>query len=325
MRIAVHAFDGITSFHLSVPLVVFGEVARQGWADWSVSVWNEHSTSIRTSEGLNVGGLSHADVVDAADMVVFPSWPAAGDPPSAALVDRIRSAHARGATIVGLCLGATPVAASGILDGRSATTHWEGVAELAATCPRVQVRADALYLDHGDVLTAAGTASGLDACLHLVRSRLGSEAASNVARRLVIAPHREGHQAQYIPRPVAEPGDGIIGETISWALAHLDCELSVRALAARALMSPRTFSRRFSAFTGDTPARWVSARRLDEARRLLEVTTWPVSRVASACGFASPVTFRQSFIARYGTTPRSYRQRFGGVLSTLAANPHERL
>ena len=199
--------------------------------------------------------------------------------------------------------------AAACLDGRAAATHWAAAAELSERYPAVDVRADVLYLDHGDVLTSAGTASGLDACLHIVRQRLGSDAAATVARHLVIAPHREGDQAQYIDRPIPRDEAGPLGDTITWALAHLEQELSVDALAARARMSPRN-SLRFHETTGMSPAKWVLTRRLDEARRLLETTTWPITRVAQACGFASAVTFRQNFTAHFATTPTSYRARF---------------
>jgi len=312
MRVAVHAFDGMTMFHLAVPLLVFGEVQRLQLADdWQVQVWTEDARPIRTSEGLTVGETSGPEAVESADLLVFPSWPEHLPEPEEPFLDRIRRAHARGAGIAGLCLGAFPVVASGLLDGRSAVTHWTAAEQLAARYPQVRVQAAALYLDHGDVLTSAGTASGLDACLHLVRARLGAEVAAVLARQIVIAPHREGGQAQYIDRPVHQLGrDDAVGPTIEWALAHLDRRLSVADLAARAQMSKRSFVRHFQQATGTSPARWVLARRLDEARRLLETTDRSIAQVASLCGFASPVTFRQNFVAAYATTPSSYRRRF---------------
>ena len=310
MRIAVHAFDGITMFHLAAPLLVFGEVGRQGLAaGWDPIVWTEHGRGIRTAEGPRIDGVAGPETLDDADLVVMPSWPAHLPPTEEALAGRIRAAHARGSRIAGLCLGAFPVVDSGLLDGRDVVTHWGAVEALARRRPEVRVTSTALYLDHGDVLTSAGTASAIDACLHLVRSRLGSSAAATVARNLVVAPHREGDQAQYVDRPMPG-GVGHLGPTIDWALAHLDQPLSVDDLAAHARMSRRNFTRRFAEVTGTTPARWILARRLDEARRLLETTHWPVARVAAACGFTSVVTFRQNFVAAYATTPTSYRQRF---------------
>ncbi|MEU7473067.1 helix-turn-helix domain-containing protein [Streptomyces sp. NPDC044984] len=311
MRIAVHAFDGITAFHLAAPLLVFGEVARQGLAPgWTTTVWSADARSVRTSEGIVIDDLAGPAAVESADLLVFPSWPADFPEPDGGLVALIRDTHARGAGIVGLCLGAFPVVGSGVLDGRAVATHWASAADLAERYPAVDVHADALYLDHGDVLTSAGTASGLDACLHIVRNRLGSEAAATVARHLVIAPHREGDQAQYIDRPVPDSAAGPIGDTITWALANLDQRLSVTELAAHAHMSTRNFSRRFYETTGMSPAKWILTRRLDEARRLLETTTWSITRISAACGFASAVTFRQNFTAHYATTPTSYRHRF---------------
>lgn len=182
---------------------------------------------------------------------------------------------------------------------------------LAERRPDTSVDASVLYIDHGDVLTSAGTASAIDACLHLVRKHLGVAAATRVARSLVVAPHREGGQAQYIERPLARPAtDGAIGEVLDWALAHLDHPLTVDLLAERARMSRRSFVRHFQQATGTTPARWILDRRLDEARALLETTDWPVDTIASACGFGSPVTLRQNFAAAYGTTPTTYRRRF---------------
>jgi len=311
MRIAVHAFEGITAFHLAAPLLVFGEVARQGLAPgWTTTVWSTDAHAVRTSEGLVIDDLAGPAAAESADLLVFPSWPTDFPEPDDGLVALVRDAHARGSGIVGLCLGAFPVVGSGVLDGRAVATHWAAAAKLAERYPAVDVHPSALYLDHGDVLTSAGTASGLDACLHIVRDRLGSAAAATVARHLVIAPHREGDQAQYIDRPISDSAAGPVGDTITWALANLDQRLSVTELAAHAHMSTRNFSRRFHETTGTSPARWILTRRLDEARRLLETTTWSITRISAACGFAGAVTFRQNFAAHYATTPTSYRHRF---------------
>ncbi|WP_197026021.1 GlxA family transcriptional regulator [Nocardioides sp. URHA0020] len=308
----VYAFHGMTMFHLAVPLLVFGEVGRQGIAEgWDPAVWTDDGRGIRTAEGLRVEDVAGPTVVDEADLVVLPSWPADLPAPDPALMNGLRAARSRGTKIAGLCLGAFPVADSGVLDGRQAVTHWGAADQLALRRPEVKVDAAALYLDHGDVLTSAGTASAIDACLSIVRNELGASAAATVARHLVVAPHREGDQAQYVHRPMPDPGGvGHLGPTVDWALAHLDQRLSVDDLAAHARMSRRNFTRRFTEVIGSTPSRWIMARRLDEARRLLEATSWPINRVATACGFGSVVTFRQNFVAAYATTPTSYRQRF---------------
>ena len=312
MRIAVHAFDGITMFHLAVPLLVFGEVGRQGLAEgWDPTVWTDDGRGIRTVEGLRIEDVAGPAVVEEADLVVLPSWPTDLRPADPDLTSGLRAARTRGGKLAGLCLGAFPLVDSGVLDGRQAVTHWGAADRLARRRPEVGVDAAALYLDHGDVLTSAGTASAIDACLSIVRTELGASAAATVARHLVVAPHREGDQAQYVARPMPEPGGvGHLGATVDWALANLDRHLAVDDLAAHARMSRRNFTRRFTEVMGSTPARWIMARRLDEARRLLEATSWPVDRIAAACGFGSAVTLRQNFVATYATTPTSYRQRF---------------
>lgn len=312
MQIGVHAFSGMTMFHLAAPLLVFGEVDRLGLAaGWQTTVWTEDGRAIRTAEGLLVDDVHGPESVADADLLVFPSWPGDLPPASTAVTSLISAAHDRGASIAGLCLGAFPVVDGLPLEGRSVVTHWAVTAQLERRRAGVLVDPVALYLDHGDVLTSAGTASALDACLHIVRSHLGAAAATAVARHLVIAPHREGNQAQYVDRPMPTPGGtGHLGPTLDWALAHLDQDLGIERLADHAGMSRRNFTRRFAEVTGTTPARWVLARRLDEARSLLETTTWPMPRIAAACGFQSVVTFRQNFVSAYATTPTSYRERF---------------
>lgn len=324
MEIAVYAFDCITTFHLAAPLMVFDEVSRLKLApDWTTRVWSEGGRAVRTSEGLLISDLEPPEIVASADLVVLPSWPAHLPPPREDLVELIREAHGRGAVVAGLCLGAFPLASTGLLDGRTAVTHWSETPRLSARHSTVEVQPAALYIDHGDVLTSAGTASALDACVHFVRSRLGSTAAATVARQLVIAPHRDGDQAQYVERPLDDlvVGPDPINATIEWALAHLDRPLSVEELADRACMSKRNFSRRFRDVVGTTPAKWLLVRRLDEARRLLESTEWELTRVAEACGFGSVVTFRQNFCKAYATTPTSYRQRFATERPACAGRP----
>lgn len=319
MKIAVYAFDGITMFHLSVPQMVFGEVARQGLADWETVLFTdsdgftEHGGSVRTVEGYGIDGLAGSGVVPAADIVVVPSWFDDGRPLPASLAQAIRQAHGNGAMIVGLCLGAFPVADSGLLGTRPAVTHWHALDEFSARHPDIPVDRTVLYIDHGDVLTSAGTAAAMDACLHIVRSRLGAEAANRVARSLVVAPHRSGGQAQYIERPVRHVKDSNpIAEALDWAVEHLGESLGVDDLAQAAHMSRRSFIRAFRAATGTTPATWLRTRRLDEVRRLLEITDLPIEQIAAKCGFTSPVTMRQNFMSAYATTPSEYRRLFNG-------------
>ncbi|HIW68546.1 MAG TPA: helix-turn-helix domain-containing protein [Candidatus Dietzia merdigallinarum] len=321
MQIAIHVFNGMTMFHLAAPLLVFGEVSRLGLGpDWRVVTWSGDGESVRTAEGVVLDDLARPEAVTGADLLVFPAWPNDLPVPDPALLDIVRATHARGGGIAGLCLGAFPVVGSGVLDGRAAVTHWEGAAELASRFPAVQVQSSDLYIDHGDVLTSAGTASSLDACLHVVRVHLGAAAASEVARHIVVAPHRDGDQAQYIQQPVPDrDDDDDIGATIQWALGNLDADLSVDELASHAHMSRRSFARRFVEMTGTSPGKWVLSRRLDHARMLLETTSWPIESIALSCGFGSVVTFRQNFGRAFSTTPTSYRRRFGGAVPAQSA------
>lgn len=311
MKIAIYAFDGATMFHLSTPQLVFDEVRRQGVDDWTCTLFSDRAGSIRTAEGYTIEGVEGLSAMDEADMVVLPSWERQGKEVSPELRRSLQDAHLRGVFIAGLCLGAIALADAGILAGRTAVTHWQAADELAARHPDITVDASALYVDLGDVLTSAGTASGLDACLHIVRTRLGADAANHVARSLVVAPHRDGGQAQYIERPMApNVGSHPVADSLEWALTHLATEIDVEQLASRAHMSRRSYVRAFRAATGTTPAAWVRSRRLDETRRLLETTDLSIDQIADASGFASPVTLRQNFLAAFGCTPSSYRRRF---------------
>ncbi|MFD3444487.1 GlxA family transcriptional regulator [Microbacteriaceae bacterium 4G12] len=314
MRIAIYAFEGVTLFHLSVPQMVFDEVRRRGLADWDTVVFSDRAGAVRTAEGLRIEGIGGPEATADADLVVVPSWYEDGRDPSTELRHVLESARDRRAAIAGLCLGAVPLADVGLLAGRTAVTHWRAFDTLAARHPDVHLDETVLYVDHGDVLTSAGTASGLDACLHIVRGRLGADAANQVARSLVVAPHREGGQAQYIERSVAvEPSDHAIAAVLDWAQANLREALTIDDLAARARQSRRTFIRAFRVATGTTPAAWIRSRRLDEARRLLETTDSSIDRIAADCGFGSTVTFRQRFEAEFGTPPSQYRRRFSIV------------
>ena len=269
------------------------------------------TTSIRTSEGYVLSGLGGPESAREADVVVVPAWFADGRAAEDPLRSLLKEAHDRGASVVGLCLGAIPLAEAGLIGGRRATTHWRAFEPLAREHPEMRLDESVLYVDHGDVLTSAGAASGLDACLHLVRARLGSQAANEVARQLVIAPHREGGQAQYVEHPMPRhPDDDAIGRTMAWALERLAEPLTVKRLASAAHMSTRSFIRAFREATGTAPAAWVRAQRVHEAQRLLESTGLAIEQVAAACGFGSAVTMRQVFGRVLSTTPSAYRRRF---------------
>jgi transcriptional regulator GlxA family with amidase domain len=312
VRIAIYAFDGITMFHLAAPLMVFGEVVRLDVAaDWETRLWSDHPGSVRTAEGYPIGEVAGPETVEWADVVVIPSWPIELPRVNELLREQLSAAHGRGATIAGLCLGAFAIADTGLLDGRSAVTHWEMMPQLAERRPGLTSDESVLYIDHGDVLTSAGTASAIDACLHLVRKHLGSTSAARVARSLVVAPHRDGGQAQYIERPIARAAtDTAISRVQEWALGRLHESLTVDTLAREARMSRRSFVRQFRSATATTPARWILEQRLNSARLLLETTDWSIDEIATACGFGSAVTFRQNFVSAYSIAPTAYRRQF---------------
>ncbi len=213
--------------------------------------------------------------------------------------------------MVSLCTGAFALAAAGLLDGRRATTHWTECGDLARRYPKVTVDPGVLFVDEGDVLTSAGSAAGIDLCLHLVRQDYGTEIATQLARQLVVAPQREGGQAQYITAPMPElDSSSLFADTVTWLQEHLNEPVTVEELAARSAMSPRTFARRFLASTGTTPYQWLLRQRIRLAQRLLETTDLPVDAVAEASGFSTAANLRKHFGRIVHTSPQSYRRTF---------------
>jgi len=228
------------------------------------------------------------------------------------LLAALRRAVERGARVLSVCSGAFILGEAGLLDGRRCTTHWRNTQELARRYPGAKVDPDVLYVDDDPVITSAGTAAGIDACLYLVRKEQGSRVANGIARRMVVPPHRDGGQAQYVDQPVAPSCDGTLRDLLEWLRAHLDQPLSVRQLAARASMSERTFARRFVADTGTTPQRWLIGQRILLAQQLLEETDETVDLIADRAGFGTATALRHHFRAWRGTTPNAYRRLFRG-------------
>ncbi|QLY33835.1 helix-turn-helix domain-containing protein [Nocardia huaxiensis] len=262
---------------------------------------------VETPDGFAIHVDHGLEALTDADIVVVPGR-LPGPVPSEVL-DALRAASARGATMVSICIGAFVLAEAGILDGRPATTHWAFCADFARAYPAVRLDSGALYVDDGDVLTSAGLSAGWDLCLHIVRRELGASIAADVARWNVRPPHREGGQAQYIPNPVRNNGmRGRLAATLDWAAADPAPELAVPALAEHALMSERTFIRTFKSEVGTTPRRWLDAQRTARARELLETTELPVEVVASQAGFGSVTAMRVHLRAATGTTPAEYRR-----------------
>ena len=237
------------------------------------------------------------------------------------LLEALREAVRRGAKVLSVCTGAFILGEAGLLDGRRCTTHWRSAAELARRYPQAKVDPDVLYVDDDPVITSAGTAAGIDACLYLVRKEQGSRIANGIARRMVVPPHRDGGQAQYVDQPVASVCDGTLRELLEWLRAHLDQPLAVRQLAARANMSERTFARRFVQETGTTPQRWLTGQRILLAQQLLEESDETIDAIADKAGFGNATALRHHFRAWRGTTPNAYRRMFSPSGTAPAATP----
>lgn len=308
--IAVVAFDGISPFHLSVPCIVFGE-ALAGPSPFEVVVCAAEPAPLRTTAGFSLADLSSLAMLKRAAVIVVPTWRDVNERPPERLLKALRDAHARGAQIVGLCLGAHVLAEAGLLDGRRSTTHWEYAPAMAARFPSVDVDPNVLYVEDGNVLTSAGTAAGIDACLHLLRQRLGSETANRAARRLVVPPHREGGQAQFIEQPLpSTAGSTRLAQLIDSVRTRLEQPHGLDSLASEASMSRRSFTRHFKALTGTTVQSWLLAERLALSQRLLEQTDQSVERVAEMAGFGSVVSLRHHFRQAAGVSPTAWRRSF---------------
>ena len=266
---------------------------------------------LRTTGGLELSAPYGLEAIGRAGTVVVPAWRSITSPPPPEALDALRRAHEEGARIVGLCTGAFVLAAAGLLDGRPATTHWMYAPTLAKRYPSVHVDPRELFVDDGDVLTSAGTAAGIDLCLHIVRTDHGSEAAGALARRLVVPPRRSGGQERYLDRSLPEEiGSDPLAEVVAWALEHLHEQFDVETLAARAYMSRRTFDRRFRSLTGSAPLQWLITQRVLQAQRLLETSDYSVDEVAGRCGFRSPVALRGHFRRQLGSSPAAYRSAY---------------
>ncbi|WP_436772013.1 helix-turn-helix domain-containing protein [Yinghuangia sp. YIM S09857] len=310
--VATLAFEGMAPFEMSSVVEIFGMARPELGVPWyRLSVCGETRDPMRVVGGFSITVDHGLDELAAADTVIITAVPDVRGDVSPALVDALRAARARGARVVSICSGAFALAAAGLLDGRVATTHWRYADLLAERYPRVRVDPDVLYVDGDDILTSAGSAAGLDLCLHLVRKDHGARVANAVARRLVVPPHREGGQAQFIRAAVGEvDADDGIGRSMAWALEHLAEPITVADLAARAHLSQRTYLRKFSAQTGTSPVRWVLAQRVAASLSLLEDTAASIEEVGAAVGFESPVTFRHHFGRAMGTSPSAYRRTF---------------
>ncbi|GAA1122381.1 hypothetical protein GCM10009630_20250 [Kribbella jejuensis] len=302
-QVAVLALPGVLPLDLGIPTQVFGE-------QYHVTVCADPAGGPVRCGGFTVNAPAGLEAVSNADTVAIPGFedPEALVPPAA--LDAIRSAHERGARLVSICTGAFALAATGLLDGRPATTHWQQAGLLQRRYPRIDVRPNDLYVDDGDILTSAGVTAGVDLCLHIIRQDYGAAAANARARSLVAPPQRSGGQAQYVERlrPPAHGDD--LAAVRGWMLDNLAKPQTVDELAGRAHMSRRTFIRRFQQETGTSPMAWLTAARIDWARELLETTVGPVEQIARLSGLGTPAAFRAAFHRYVGTSPANYRACF---------------
>jgi transcriptional regulator GlxA family with amidase domain len=318
-RVAVLVLEGAKPLDVGIPAQVFTTRASM---PYEVKVCGPAPGLVTGGDGLSYFVADGLDALRWADIVFIPGFrfPDREDPPPA-VVDALIAAHDRGARLAAISTGAFALAATGLLDGKRATTHWHYTRQLAAKHPLVKVDENVLFVDEGSVLTSAGAASGIDLCLHILRGDVGVAASNHAARRLVAAPYRSGGQAQYVPHTVPEPLGQRFAATREWALRRLDRHLTLEALARHASVSPRTFSRRFLEDAGYTPMEWVMRARVDAARELLELSARGVEQIAADVGLGTGANLRRHFQRLLGTTPSDYRRTFaaGEILADHGA------
>jgi AraC family transcriptional activator FtrA len=320
-HVAALVYDGLCTFEFGIVVELFGLRRKNLDVQWyDFEVCSLERGPIRASGGILVEARRGLRSLQRAGTIVIPGWRNADEPPPPSLLGALRKAHAEGARLVSICSGVFVLAATGLLDGKRATTHWRYVDRLRSRFPRIRVEQDVLYVDEGSILTSAGSAAGIDLGLHMVRRDYGAEIANEIARRLVMPPHREGGQAQYVRDPLRSAATGGLAPLMQWAEAHLDKALRIEDLAQRAFMSPRTFARRFREQTGTTPHQWLMHQRLLLAQRRLEKTNETIEQIAEAAGLQTAATLRQYFSRVLGTTPSAYRRQFS-TRSTVEATP----
>lgn len=311
--VGVLAVEPLSFFEFSIGAEIFGiDRTGQGMPTFDFRVCApDPSRPVRTKHSADIALVaSHGlDGLIGCDLILVGATPEVL-PDQEIVTEALRSAYEGGATLLAMCTGAFTLAATGLLDGRRCATHWMYAARLAELYPAVIVSDDALFVDEGQLITSAGTAAGIDACLHVVRRELGSQVASYIARRMVVPPQRDGGQRQYVDTPLPPSPADSLAPLLQWLTENLEQPHTMASMAAQVHLSVRTFTRRFHAETGTSPHQWLTAQRVDRARRLLEDTDNPIEDVARRCGFGSTVTLRNHFRAALGSTPTAYRTRF---------------
>lgn len=313
-RVVALAYDGLCTFEFGCVVELFALDRPELGVDWyDFGVCSAERGPLRAAGGIEVRVPNSLSLLDEADTIVIPGWRNADEVPPPALLRRIRTAYERGARLCTICSGVFVLAAAGVLDGRTVTTHWRYAERLGKRYPAVTVEPNSLYIDSGQVLTSAGSAAGLDMLLHLVRRDYGAKIANQVAQRLVIPPHREGGQAQYLPRPMPQDERNRLSRLIDWVRAHPAQAHTLRTLAHRASMSPRTLQRQFQETVGFGPYEWLIRERVALAKDMLQTGRHSLPRVAEAVGFKSQETFRRHFRRVAGTSPATYRRQFAST------------
>ncbi len=307
--------DGqVHPFELGVACEVFGiDRSDDGLPRFDFAICATGRSPLPGPGGLSLRTAYGLDRAASADLVVIPAWHTRDEPPSRQVAELLRATVARGAWLLSVCSGAFLLAAAGLLDDRRATCHWHDAALLADRFPHLRLDPDRLYVEDGPIVTSAGTAAGIDACLHIVRRELGARVANGIARRMVVPPHRDGGQAQYVETPVPRhPADGTdLASLLAEIQANLHRPFTVAGLAATAHMSPRTLARRFVAATGSTPHQWLTRQRILLAQQLLEENDLTIEEIARRTGFGTADLLRHHFLQRVGATPTGYRRMFG--------------
>lgn len=308
--VAIVAVDGFSPFHYSVPCILFGDSVSCK-KRFNVTICAENPGLLTSREGFALNATEDYSAIRQADIVVVPYWAHVLERPPQTLLDSLVQARDNGAEIVGLCLGSFVLGYAGILNGKRAATHWEFERQFQSLFPAVQLDINALYVDDDNIITSAGTAAALDCCLYIIRQRFGSVIANQIARRMIVPPHREGGQAQFIAQPVPETTrDARINNLIDYLQHNISQPLNLDALAESVAMSRRTLTRHFMKATGMSVVSWITAERLRRSQLLLESSNLPVEAVAEQVGYLSAVTLRQQFKARFGVSPAEWRKTF---------------